>query len=405
MDGRRCKIRPQVVQGLDSAGERRTRFEHNLRGKPAATFSRSCSDNAEVDHAKTMNEPRLNLPELTVSELSAALKRTIEDAYGYVRVRGELGKVSYHGNGHVYFDLKDERACISGVIWRSATPRIKLKLEAGLEVVITGRLTTYPGRSQYQIIVETLEPAGLGALMALLEERKRKTDRRGIVRRGKEAAPAVSARRHRCHHVAKRCGHPRHPAPARRPFSAPRAGVAGESAGRRFGGRGRRRDRRVQCAAGARPDAAARPFDRRARRRLARGPLVVQRRDRGARGGRQPDPADLRGRPRDRRDADRFCRRSPRADADGGRRDGGAGACGTCGRRPEPRAACARRLVAQSGSAAGRGAFRRSRAPGRRRGAGAAAAAARSCRRGIGAGASRQRPSPSREPSCASAGG
>ena len=127
-----------------------------------------------------MNEPRVNLPELTVSELSAALKRTIEDAYGYVRVRGELGKVSYHGNGHVYFDLKDERACIAGVIWRSATPRIKLKLEAGLEVVVTGRLTTYPGRSLYQIIVETLEPAGLGALMALLEERKRRLAAEGL---------------------------------------------------------------------------------------------------------------------------------------------------------------------------------------------------------------------------------
>jgi exodeoxyribonuclease VII large subunit len=128
----------------------------------------------------TMNEPRLNLPELTVSELSAALKRTIEDSYGYVRVRGELGKVSYHANGHVYFDLKDERACIAGVIWRSAAPRIKLKLEAGLEVVISGRLTTYPGRSQYQIIVETLEPAGLGALMALLEERKRRLTAEGL---------------------------------------------------------------------------------------------------------------------------------------------------------------------------------------------------------------------------------
>jgi exodeoxyribonuclease VII large subunit len=119
-----------------------------------------------------MNEPRLNLPELTVSELSTALKRTIEDAYGYVRVRGELGKVSYHGNGHVYFDLKDDRASIAGVIWRTIAPRIRLKLEAGLEVVITGKLTTYPNRSQYQIVVETLEPAGLGALMALLEQRK-----------------------------------------------------------------------------------------------------------------------------------------------------------------------------------------------------------------------------------------
>ena len=127
-----------------------------------------------------MDEPRLNLPELTVSELSTALKRTIEDAYGYVRVRGELGKVSYHGNGHVYFDLKDDRASIAGVIWRSTVPRIKLKLEAGLEVVITGRLTTYPGRSQYQIVVETLEPAGLGALMALLEERRKKFIAEGL---------------------------------------------------------------------------------------------------------------------------------------------------------------------------------------------------------------------------------
>src|ERR1700733_14213326 len=127
-----------------------------------------------------MNEPRLNLPELSVSELSAALKRTIEDAYGYVRVRGELGKVSYHSNGHVYFDLKDERACIAGVIWRTTASRIKLKLEAGLEVVLAGRLTTYPNRSQYQIVVETLEPAGLGALMALLEERRVRLTAEGL---------------------------------------------------------------------------------------------------------------------------------------------------------------------------------------------------------------------------------
>jgi exodeoxyribonuclease VII large subunit len=127
-----------------------------------------------------MNETRLNLPELTVSELSTALKRTIEDAYGYVRVRGELGKVSYHGNGHVYFDLKDDRACIGGVIWRSTAARIALRLEAGLEVVVAGRLTTYPGRSQYQIVVDTLEPAGIGALMALLEERKRKLAAEGL---------------------------------------------------------------------------------------------------------------------------------------------------------------------------------------------------------------------------------
>ena len=127
-----------------------------------------------------LNEPRVNIPELTVSELSVALKRTLEEAYGYVRVRGELGKVSYHSNGHVYLDLKDDRACIAGVIWRTTAARIKLKLEAGLEVVVTGRITTYPGRSQYQLIVESLEPAGLGALMALVEERKKRLAAEGL---------------------------------------------------------------------------------------------------------------------------------------------------------------------------------------------------------------------------------
>ena len=127
-----------------------------------------------------MNEPRLNIVELTVSELSMALKRTIEDSYGYVRVRGELGKVSYHSNGHIYLDLKDDKACLAGVVWRTAAPRIKLKLEAGLEVVVTGRITTFPGQSKYQIVIETLEPAGLGALMALVEERKKKLAAEGL---------------------------------------------------------------------------------------------------------------------------------------------------------------------------------------------------------------------------------
>ncbi len=127
-----------------------------------------------------MNEPRLNLVELTVSELSASLKRTIEDAFGFVRVRGELGNVKYHSSGHVYLDLKDDKACLAGVIWRTAANRIKLRLEAGLEVVVTGRVTTYPGQSKYQIVIETLEPAGLGALMALVEERKKKLAAEGL---------------------------------------------------------------------------------------------------------------------------------------------------------------------------------------------------------------------------------
>ncbi len=109
------------------------------------------------------------------------MKRTVEDSYGYVRVRGEIsGYKGPHGSGHVYFALKDERAKIDGVIWKMTFARMRIKPEEGMEVIVTGKLTTYPNRSSYQIIVDTLEPAGLGALMALLEERKRKLTAEGL---------------------------------------------------------------------------------------------------------------------------------------------------------------------------------------------------------------------------------
>jgi exodeoxyribonuclease VII large subunit len=129
-----------------------------------------------------MNEqPRLNIPEWTVSELSAALKKTVEDAYGYVRVRGEVsGYRGAHASGHCYFTLKDAGARIEAVIWRSAFGRIRIKPEEGMEVLVTGRLTTYPGQSKYQIVIETLEPAGLGALMAVMEERKKRLAAEGL---------------------------------------------------------------------------------------------------------------------------------------------------------------------------------------------------------------------------------
>ena len=127
------------------------------------------------------SESLVNLPEWTVSELSAALKRTVEDAYGHVRVRGEVsGYRGPHSSGHVYFALKDEAARIDAIIWRPAFARMRFKPEDGLEVVATGRLTTYPGRSTYQIVIESLEPAGVGALMALLEERKKKLAAEGL---------------------------------------------------------------------------------------------------------------------------------------------------------------------------------------------------------------------------------
>ena len=128
-----------------------------------------------------MNEQRLNVVEWTVSGLSAALRKTVEDAYGYVRVRGEVsGFRGAHSSGHCYFALKDDSAKIEAVIWRSAFARMRIKPEEGLEVVVTGRLTTYASQSKYQIVVETLEPAGIGALMALLEERKKKLAAEGL---------------------------------------------------------------------------------------------------------------------------------------------------------------------------------------------------------------------------------
>ncbi len=128
-----------------------------------------------------MNEPRVNVVEWTVSELSAAVRKSIEDAYGYVRVRGEIsGFRGAHSSGHCYFSLKDENAKIEAVIWKSAFGRMRIKPEEGLEVIVSGRLTTYPGQSKYQIVIETLEPAGVGALMALVEERKKKLAAEGL---------------------------------------------------------------------------------------------------------------------------------------------------------------------------------------------------------------------------------
>src|ERR1700678_3462881 len=96
-------------------------------------------------------ESASNVQAYSVSELAFALKRTIEDAYGFVRLRGELSKVTFHGNGHVYLDLKDERASISGVIWKGQVRGLGVRPQTGLEVIVTGKITTYPGRSQYQI--------------------------------------------------------------------------------------------------------------------------------------------------------------------------------------------------------------------------------------------------------------
>jgi exodeoxyribonuclease VII large subunit len=122
-----------------------------------------------------------NVVEWSVSELSAALKRTVEDAYGYVRVRGEIsGFKGPSPSGHCYFRLKDDKAVLETVIWKGTHARMRVKPEEGLDVIVTGKLTTFPGSSKYQLVVDTLEPAGVGALMKLLEERKKKLAAEGL---------------------------------------------------------------------------------------------------------------------------------------------------------------------------------------------------------------------------------
>lgn len=122
-----------------------------------------------------------NQAEFSVTEISHALKRSIEDRFSHVRVRGEIsGYRGAHSSGHCYFSLKDEGAKIDAVIWRGGFNRLKAKLQEGLEVVASGKLTSYPGKSSYQIIIENVEPAGVGALMALLEERKKKLAAEGF---------------------------------------------------------------------------------------------------------------------------------------------------------------------------------------------------------------------------------
>jgi len=124
--------------------------------------------------------PGDNSPALSVSELSGALKRTIENAFGQVRVRGEISGFKRHASGHCYFTLKDENACIDAVIWRTSTSGLAFRPEDGAEVIATGRLTTYPGRSKYQIVVERMELAGEGALLALLEKRRKALAAEGL---------------------------------------------------------------------------------------------------------------------------------------------------------------------------------------------------------------------------------
>ncbi len=135
-----------------------------------------------------MKEKATNTHEYSVSEISGAIKNCVEDAFSHVRIRGEVGRLSRPGSGHIYFDLKDDKSVISAVAWKGVASRWSFQPEQGLEVIVTGRLTTFAGQSKYQIIVESVEPAGEGALMALLEARKKKLALEGLFDESKKQA-------------------------------------------------------------------------------------------------------------------------------------------------------------------------------------------------------------------------
>ncbi|SEN43198.1 Exodeoxyribonuclease VII large subunit [Loktanella fryxellensis] len=129
------------------------------------------------EHATT---PASNGPEFTVSEIAGAIKAVIEGEFGHVRIRGEVGRVMRPKSGHMYLDLKDDRAVISGIIWKGRADALPQLPEEGMEVVATGKLTTFPGQSKYQIIIDDIAPAGAGALMAMLEKRKAQLQAEGL---------------------------------------------------------------------------------------------------------------------------------------------------------------------------------------------------------------------------------
>ena len=155
-------------KGAAGPGELDITFRRNTR----TVASQSKSSQAEGQS---------NAVEFSVSDLAGAIKRALEDGFGYVRLSGEMsGFRGPHSSGHCYFSLKDERAKIDAVVWRGVYGKLKIKPEEGMEVIAQGRVTTYPNSSKYQIVIEALEPAGVGALMALLEERKRKFTAEGL---------------------------------------------------------------------------------------------------------------------------------------------------------------------------------------------------------------------------------
>lgn len=159
-----------------------------------------------------------NQPEYTVSEISGAVKRMVENSFGYVRVKGEISQPKLYSSGHLYLTLKDEGANLSAVCWKGNVSRLKVKAEEGVEVIAIGKLTTFPGQSKYQLVIESMEIAGVGALMALLEKRKKEMAAKGLFDAGRKkpipfmpkrigivTSPTGAVIRDILHRIAERC--------------------------------------------------------------------------------------------------------------------------------------------------------------------------------------------------------
>src|SRR5690349_5913667 len=176
---------PGAARSLPQLGDCLSRHA-SASSRPPEPKSRIFMDLPNDDSVDTRGSllanvaPGDNSPALSVSELSGALKRTIETAFGQVRVRGEISGFKRHSSGHCYFTLKDENACIDAVIWRTSAVSLAFRPEDGAEVVATGKLTTFPGRSKYQIVIDRMELAGEGALLALLERRRKALAAEGL---------------------------------------------------------------------------------------------------------------------------------------------------------------------------------------------------------------------------------
>src|SRR3546814_3093353 len=132
-----------------------------------------------------------NVPEFSVGDLSRAIRSTLEGEFARVRVRGEVNNFKRHGSGHLYFRLKDDEAVIEACCWRQSAARLTVRPEDGLEIICTGRILAYAGRSQYQLIVDSIELAGEGALLKLLEERRRKPAAEGHFAEARKGPPPI----------------------------------------------------------------------------------------------------------------------------------------------------------------------------------------------------------------------